>query len=140
MKSRLPPDLISVYRSTDYKVSSPSASFVLRVGVYNAPLASLLASSGHSQAAFITAYNPLGKASKPALNTKALTALKLDLVAMGCALLEGVGLGKDGWDDERGVLALGLRLRKAKALGRKFRQNALVWVGKKAVPRLVLLR
>jgi len=41
---------------------------------------------------------------------------------------------------ERSVFAYGMDKASACALGRQFRQDAIVWVGPDAVPQLVLLR
>ena len=38
------------------------------------------------------------------------------------------------------MLALGLALEHAKAIARRFEQNAIVWAAADAIPRLVLLR
>jgi hypothetical protein len=43
------------------------------------------------------------------------------------------------WPDEHGFLVMGWSLRSVKALGHTFGQNAVLWVGKDAVPKLVLL-
>jgi hypothetical protein len=64
-----------------------------------------------------------------------------DLEALG---LESVaGIGRDNDDPREGepsFLALGISRRAAESLGRKYRQNAIVFAGEEAVPRLVLLR
>jgi hypothetical protein len=41
---------------------------------------------------------------------------------------------------ERSVFAYGMDKASACAVGRQFRQDAIVWVGADAVPQLVLLR
>jgi hypothetical protein len=43
------------------------------------------------------------------------------------------------WPDEHGYLVLGRTMRTVKALGVTFGQNAGLWMGKDAVPKLVLL-
>jgi hypothetical protein len=43
------------------------------------------------------------------------------------------------WPDEHGFLVMGWSLRAIKALGHTLRQNAVLWVGKDAVPKLLLL-
>ena len=53
------------------------------------------------------------------------------------------GAGRDlagTWPEESSFVVLGLDLDAARALGREFSQNAIVWAGNDAVPRLVLLR
>jgi hypothetical protein len=44
------------------------------------------------------------------------------------------------WPAERSYFALGMALEPAEAIGRHFDQDAIVWVGADAIPRLVLLR
>jgi hypothetical protein len=41
--------------------------------------------------------------------------------------------------DEHGFLVMGWSMRAVKALAHTFRQNAVLWMGKDAVPKLVLL-
>ena len=59
----------------------------------------------------------------------------------GVAAIEGSGSGKDtDWPAEKSWFALGLQLDPAKDIGRRFDQDAIVWVGPDAVPQLILLR
>lgn len=44
------------------------------------------------------------------------------------------------WPEEKSFLALGLDLETSQVLGREFGQNAIVWAGADAIPRLILLR
>lgn len=56
-------------------------------------------------------------------------------------IIEGEGLDSSGkWPAEKSFLALGLDLETSSALGREFGQNAIVWAGVDAIPRLILLR
>ena len=55
--------------------------------------------------------------------------------------LEGEGRGADGeWPPERSVLAFGVSRNTAASLGRRFRQNAVVFVSYGKVPELLMLR
>ena len=55
--------------------------------------------------------------------------------------LEGVGRHPaNQWPGEVSYLILGLTLDAAKTLGTRLEQNAIVWSGADAVPRLILLR
>ena len=55
-------------------------------------------------------------------------------------LIEGIGIDPSGeWPAEKSFLALGLDLETSRALGREFGQNAIVWAGADAIPRLILL-
>ncbi len=55
--------------------------------------------------------------------------------------IEGEGEGPDGaWPAEKSLFVFGVDLETARMLGVRYRQNAVVWVGEDAVPKLVLLR
>lgn len=56
-------------------------------------------------------------------------------------IVEGEGRDpSEAWAGEKSFLALGLDLETSQVLGRKFGQNAIVWAGADAIPRLILLR
>jgi hypothetical protein len=60
---------------------------------------------------------------------------------MGITYFPGEGQGEDpSWLAEASFLVLGLGREEASDLGRKYGQNAIVWVGSDGVPELVLLR
>jgi hypothetical protein len=44
------------------------------------------------------------------------------------------------WPAEKSFFVPELDLNTARALGRQFNQNAMVWIGNDAIPRLILLR
>ncbi len=46
----------------------------------------------------------------------------------------------NSWAGEESFLVFGVSLEAAKALGRRFEQNAIVWSAADAVPQLILLR
>jgi hypothetical protein len=59
----------------------------------------------------------------------------------GLGAIEGSGSEEGAeWPAEKSWFALGLQLDPARALGRHFDQDAIVWVGADAVPQLILLR
>ncbi len=61
-------------------------------------------------------------------------------VARPDQIIEGMGIDPSGkWPAEKSFLALGLDLETSRALGREFGQNAIVWAGADAIPRLILL-
>jgi hypothetical protein len=70
-----------------------------------------------------------------------MALLKCELEALGATVFEGVGQGDDlAWPGEASYLALGLSRDQACLLGRKYQQNAIVWIGTNGTPELVLLR
>ena len=55
--------------------------------------------------------------------------------------MDGAGADPTGaWPAEKSFLALGVGEEAARNLGNCFHQDAVVWVGPDAVPRLLLLR
>lgn len=146
-RSSLPAALIALYRATEYRATLAGppggGSLILRIDEYCAPLSRLLAASGCQCAAFITAWNPRGARLDPAENRSAARRLRRRLARFVPAghIFKGAGCDPSGvWPAEASLLMLGLGLEMAQALGREFRQNAIVWAGPDAIPRLILLR
>lgn len=139
-KTKIPLRTIKAYRATRYRVKSRLSSFVLRVGKKSPRLASLMERFDVSGAAFITACNPLGKEMPPEWNRQATQKLLRDLKRTRLRILPGVGEPVGRWAGEASFLALGMQPAEAMKLGRKFRQNAVVWAGPNAKAWLVLLR
>ena len=143
--------LVIAYRSTEYCVgpsagldTSPSRTFILRIDQYSEPLSRLFFASGHRCAAFITACNPFSLPQSPGLNQAACAHLRDALIRHTSRpeeIIEGEGRDPSGaWPGEKSFLVLGLDLGASKALGGKFEQNAIVWAGADAIPKLVFLR
>lgn len=140
LSSLLDPDLIRAYRETEYRVHG-TPGFVLRVDAASADLLALHARHRVTSSAFLTACNPYGRKLDSAENERRQRALAGALGARGFVCLPGIGQHPTGdWPGEDSILALGLRLDEAQALGDEFEQNAIVWAGADAVPRLILLR
>ena len=140
-------DLIEAYLGTTYQLGMGGAGPRLRIGqpVGSGPgtVGGLLADTGATCAAFITAWNPHSNQETSKAQNKAAHARLLNRLAgfPGVTVHEGKGVGTDkAWVPERSVFAVGLASSDAISLGREFRQNAIVWVGEAGVPELVLLR
>jgi hypothetical protein len=134
------PELEKAYRNTRYWVFADPDKFFLTIGVPSHEIQSLFDRFNVSTATFITAYNPFSGPVSEAENEQAQVALKADLKRLGKAILYGEGAGADGcWPPEPSFLALGLSRRDAEALGRKYKQNAIVWISDGCVPELVML-
>jgi hypothetical protein len=136
--------IISAYLSASYRVQSSGETFILHIDQYSEPLSRLLVASGHHCAAFITACNPWGKLQSPEANSVANSRLADQLWQRPggeARTIEGAGYDPRGtWPEEKSFLVLGLDLEASRALGREFNQNAIVWTGADAIPRLILLR
>jgi hypothetical protein len=150
-QSKIANNLIAAYRSACYRIDAQvdpgkgvtSGAIILRIDQYSEPLSQLFSTSGHRSATFITAFNPFGQIQNPEVNQEACASLfrrLCRLVGPG-RIIKGEGLDPSGkWPAEKSFLALGLDLETSSALGREFGQNAIVWAGVDAVPRLILLR
>jgi hypothetical protein len=134
-------DKVRAYLATDYRLGHTEDDIVLTIGQRSDRLAALFAASGVDCGAFLTAYNPRGSIQPDAANERGHAELAGLLHDQGLRAIEGSGseAGTD-WPAEKSYFALGLQLDPAKALGRRFEQDAIVWVGADVVPQLILLR
>ena len=134
-------DKIRAYRATDYRLGHTAQDIVLVPGLRSDRLFELCSANGVECGAFLTAYNPRGNHKSDTQNEQAHALLAAALTERGLDLIEGSGSesGSD-WPAEKSYFAFGLSRDGAIAFGQKFDQDAIVWVGKHAVPELVLLR
>ena len=138
--SEIPRDTIQAYLETHYHVHG-DAPTTLQVGEANAKLADLHQAAGVQCSAFVTACNPYSLEQAPEINVARQQALARQLAQRGLTLIDGIGQHPtNGWDGEASFLVLGLTLDDATLLGNEHGQNAIVWSGADAVPRLILLR
>lgn len=138
--SKLNTSLIDAYLETEYRITQGS-HFALQADMFSSELASLYKSSEVSCAAFITACNPLSQQLNDTENAMRQAEVAAELGRRGLAFLEGVGQHRSGdWPGEPSFLVLGLALEAAKSLSKTYEQNAIVWCGPDAVPKLILLR
>jgi hypothetical protein len=144
LQSEIPGDLVKAYRSAHYQAGRGPDLITLHVDQYSARLSQLFNVSGHQCAAFITACNPFGIRQNPESNRAACAALRNRLdeyVSHPEQVIEGTGSDPhEAWSPEESFLVLGLGLEAARVLGDEFRQNAILWAGHDAIPRLILLR
>ena len=142
--SHLAPTLLQAYRETHYRVDAVDAELeplVLRVGEVSNPLADLHKKYGVDCSAFITACNPWSDSRQDAENARRMEKLLQVLRSRSLHWLNGVGKHPGNqWPGEPSVLVMGLSLAAAKVLAQDFEQNAFVWSGADAKPKLVLLR
>jgi putative PIN family toxin of toxin-antitoxin system len=111
---------------------------VLRLGERNAELETLLEAQAAVTAAFVTAANPRGEPRSHAANQAAMAELQ---AALAWPFYPGEGRDPEGrWPAEPSLLIVGIPRGEAEALGRRFGQNAIVFVEKAGAPELVLLR
>jgi hypothetical protein len=138
--SEISPLTIKAYLETDYRVFG-EAPFVVKVGVANESLAKLYKRLKTNCGVFVTAFNPFSNDVGDAANAARQFELAKELNQRKLTFFEGIGKHPSGeWAAEPSYFVLGLSLEAAKALGRKYDQNAIVWCGPDATAELVLLR
>ncbi|RCJ07391.1 DUF3293 domain-containing protein [Cupriavidus necator] len=138
--SEIPRDVIQAYLETHYHVHG-SAPTTLKVGEANPVLAALHQTASVACSSFITAWNPVSEQQELARDLERQQALAQTLQQRGLSFIDGIGQHPaNGWLGEDSFLVLGLALNDAKALGMQLGQNAIVWSGAEALPRLSLLR
>ncbi len=135
MQTAIPDDLIEAYRRAVFRV--PSLGVDLRVGERCQALAGWTGGF-----AFITACNPYSEIVSGERNAAATYSLEEALQALPPGqVLAAEGRDPAGeWPPEPGFVVGSITLAQASELGRRFRQNAILWADADAVPRLVLLR
>lgn len=125
------PALAAAYRRTDYE----AAGAVARIGRRSAEVDALLRRLGAREGAFVTAWNPWSRRMPPGWNAHMIARLRE--AARRLRHTDGEGRGR-GWSERH--LLLAADPRRAAALARHFRQNAIVAVRVGAPARLVPLR
>jgi hypothetical protein len=136
----IPSELIEAYRDTDYWVAT-APPFVMRIDVPSPDLAALYARFDTDCAAYLTASNPYSEKLDDLANAQRHHQLARYLEARKLRYIEGAGRHPSGdWPPETSFLVVGIAQQTAMALGRQFEQNAVVYCGADALPRLVLLR
>lgn len=134
------PALIKAYQETDYIVHA-GPDFVLHIDQPSAALAAWYAHQRMAAACVITAWNPLSQPLSPAENQARQSRLEQELQQAGWHWLPALGAHPhNGWPPEVGCFVEGMGEEAAIEWGRTYGQNAVVWCGADAVPRLVLLR
>jgi Protein of unknown function (DUF3293) len=133
--------LVLAYRATDYVAYSDGRAFPIRIGQHSLVIDRLLTRMKTRSGAFITAWNPFSKTQSAGANLYRDRELKAYLSARGFPYIAGEGRGTTGeWPPESSILALGMSRMQAAFIGRRFRQNAIVYVPLGRPAELVMLR
>lgn len=139
-RTAIPADLLDAYAQTEFHVFS-DPPLVLRIGVRNDAMQDLFTRTGSSSAAFVTAWNSYSEPRTEAENAEAQDRLVREVRDAGYTHIPGEGRDPSGlWPGEASLLISGISRPEAEALGQRYGQNAVVWVGSELVPELVLLR
>ncbi len=140
--SAVPVGTIAAYLAAEYRFWGDRA-LVLTVGQASGALAALFRDLGVSSAAVITAWNPRGLIRSETENHAAQARLIERLDTLGFAQAPGHGSDPDpagAWTPEDSRLVLGIDHDAAVRLGHDLGQNAIVWSGADALPKLLILR
>ena len=134
------PDLLNSYESADYHVDS-SPSFILKIGIHSPELESIYKTFNKHTAAFITAFNPYSQELSNQENKDRNLKLEELIQSLHFDYIHGEGKCGDGeWDGEESFLIFGISEKQASEIGEKFKQNAIIWCDKNAIPQLLLLK
>lgn len=138
--SLIDPSLIEAYRQAEYRVLGDRA-MVLRIDVASAALAGLHRALNVDCSAFITVCNPFSQQTAVAVNRAHQALFATEMRSRDLQAIVAIGVDPTGhWPDEPGFLVPGMSEQEARQSGARFEQNAVVWSGSDATPRLILLR
>lgn len=138
--STLPKYLIDAYRMAQYRVGNPFG-ITLTVGEQSQELLEHFSAHQIDSAGFITAFNPLGRSLQDEENTALHKSLLAEIDRRNLSFIEGEGADPANIHPaETSALIFGLSLEGACDIGNIYEQNAIIWIGPDAIPRLVLLR
>jgi len=131
---------IDAYLATDYQVNAEE-QFILNVGRPCSELARWFQINNENQAAFITAWNPLGAQTSESINRIKEKKLIAEIEALDLSYFTGESQDPSGiWPSEPSLLVFGISLESAKALVKRYNQNGFVYIGNDSIPQLILLR
>lgn len=135
--SKVSEDLIDAYIATNFNVHT-DPPFTLKIGDASRQIRNLLEEHKCRTAAYVTAWNPYGKALSDAENKERNGALKSSLCDK-YKVFDGLGTDPlDEWPGEESFLILGINRQNAMNLGTEFEQNAIVFI-EDGIPELVML-
>lgn len=125
------------YLNTDYQIHlSPTQILHLRAEQLNPPLDEYL--TEHNTWAYITAWNPDSQPLTTEENVQRNQQLEQALQAQNFTYYHGEGVPDNGdWTPEASFWILGINRKEAIALGKKWKQRAIVWGRRKGVAELL---
>lgn len=134
------PEQIAAYRAAIYTFEHSGKSTTLHVDQWCADLSSIYDGNDGCSLTFITACNPWGNVVSDEINATEMNRLHRELQSLRLPIFRGVGKDPAGPWQEASFALLGMSSIDACQLGIRWQQNAIVWVGADAIPRLKLLR
>ena len=140
-ESQISAEKIAAYRATDYQFFQDGYDIGLRIDKACGALIHLFKKFSCESGFLITAYNPYGALQSEEENESAHIRLGIDLQKNYSIVLDALGSDPIGdWPSEKSYFVLGGSLADAQLIGNRYSQDAFVWVGEDAIPRLILLR
>ena len=131
--------LLSAYEETHYCVFH-EPPFALQIGVRSEEAAQLHQDHEVHSSVFLTACNPFSQPLSEQENRCRQVELERTIARQGWVAKRGIGRHPtNDWPAEPSFLILGISIDQAMALGRRFDQNALVFLNGLATSELVLL-
>jgi len=131
--------LFEAFRNTTFVAFRPEGDLPIRIGARCAELDHMLETAATHDWAFITAFNPDGRAGSDSKNLAAQENLSRELSELAALVLPGEGRGDIGdWPPEPSLLGLGVSEAVAADLGRRYGQAAVV-VGTRGAPARLLV-
>lgn len=133
--------LEAAYLDTNYLVLLPRNALTFRIGEYDAAAETILFQHCSIQESWviITPCNPNSEKTDDDANLAALARLRQELEVVGLRHFKAINQSPDGEWPEYGYLVVDPEPAKAKALGRRYRQNAFVSGSKGEAPKLIWL-
>ena len=129
--------LIDSYLKTSFEVAG---KFTLRPRIKSDEIEKLFLQGNHQSASCITAFNPASRVCSDAENLSSHEKLIQEIESMKIQFASMIGHCTHGqWKSEKGLFLLGVSLDQAKQVGRKFNQNAIVFVGKDCIPDIYVI-
>lgn len=121
-------ELEAIYLDTVYESKIDGESIKIRIDAEEQALSRLLVNFQRKSYAFITAYNPMSRETSVDENLQNQKNLKSALLGLRYVVYDGVGRGSDpALAPEPSFLVLGISFDMARALGREFRQQAIIY-------------
>lgn len=138
---RMNSHLQTVFRATSYRVEASEACFTLRIGFTAPDFDDYLRRQGIANWGIVSAYNSMALACTEAENQRRQQDLQAQIKALGWRFLKGVNLADaDDWRPEASCVLLAVNEAQVCALGRAFRQAAVVCGDSGSAPRLVFIQ
>lgn len=132
--------LVTAYIHTIYSTSHVRGGMTLRLYPGQSlpqQLEDFLEEQNCNTCAIITAWNPGSVTQTVSQNTRNNRKLEADLRKVSALVLPGSNIDPDNrWPSEESFFAFGIFAENAVQLGRKYGQNAIVWLEKSRQPEL----